>query len=81
MVLLGEISYPLYLVHGTIGVYLALYLLPLIGAVLSGITGIIASIIASCIITFYFDIPVRRWLKGKLLITPPRLFVKEKVSI
>jgi peptidoglycan/LPS O-acetylase OafA/YrhL len=76
MVLLGDISYPLYLVHGTIGIYLGLYLLPKSGTTLSSIMGILASLIASYIITFYFDIPIRRWLKKKLLVPAPPVLVE-----
>ncbi len=80
MVLLGDISYPLYLVHGTIGIYLAINLLPLMGTILSNIAGILAALIASYIITFYYDIPVRHWIKKKLLVPIP-LLVEENVTI
>ena len=60
---LGSISYPLYLIHQSFGLALRDYISPFTGSLLSGWVAIAASLILAYLITYYFDFPVRAWLK------------------
>lgn len=65
-ILIGTISYPLYLTHQPTGVdfwqYLKINQFPVY---ISKICGITACIVIAVLITFCFDIPVRKHLKGR----------------
>jgi len=65
LVILGNISFVLYLIHQSFGIAVSNYLTPSIGAAFSKSLGIAASLILSYLITYYFDIPLRFWLKKK----------------
>lgn len=74
---LGDISYPLYIVHFPIVyIYYAWIVnknVPLQGAWIEGILVVFISIAIAYISLKYFDIPLRRWLTSKL-------FSKEKLK-
>jgi len=60
----GAISYPLYLVHESIGIATSRYFAASINRPLSAILGIIISILVATIITYLFEKPVHKWLKN-----------------
>ena len=62
---LGTISYPLYLVHQSFGLSFSLYLVPYLGKVFAMLVGILAAFILAFVITYCFDIPIRKKLKPK----------------
>lgn len=70
MALLGELSYPLYLVHHPI--LRALRHLPLeqkigwVGAYMLPILGLMISVAAAMVVSRYIDRPIRRWLSVNL---------------
>lgn len=63
LVELGNLSFVLYLIHQCLGTSISDYLVPSVGPVISKTIGISASLIASYLITHYYDIPLRGWLK------------------
>ncbi len=65
LVVLGNISYALYLIHQSLGTDIKALLMPRLGLFLSNTIAISAVIIFSLLITYYFDIPLRHWLKKK----------------
>jgi peptidoglycan/LPS O-acetylase OafA/YrhL len=66
LTVLGAISYALYLVHSTFGIWIKDLFSSYIGLVLSSLIGILASLLLALLITYYYDVPVRRWLKTTL---------------
>jgi peptidoglycan/LPS O-acetylase OafA/YrhL len=60
----GAISYPLYLVHESIGIATSRYFAASISRPLSSILGITISILVATIITYLFEKPVHKWLKN-----------------
>jgi peptidoglycan/LPS O-acetylase OafA/YrhL len=61
---LGNISYPIYLIHSMVGVALKDFLTPIIGLNYSIIIGLLSTFILSTIITYWFDIPIRLCFKN-----------------
>jgi peptidoglycan/LPS O-acetylase OafA/YrhL len=65
LVVLGNISYVLYLIHQSLGTDIKTFLRAGLGLFLSNTIAISAVLTFSLLITYYFDIPLRRWLKKK----------------
>jgi peptidoglycan/LPS O-acetylase OafA/YrhL len=62
----GNISYALYLVHATFGLWLTQQLWPLIAGPAATAAGIVSAVLSSYFITRYFDLPLRAYLKKRL---------------
>jgi len=68
-IFLGSISYPLYLVHESIGVNLNAYLSKYVNNYIALIAGVATSFILAIIMTYGFEKYVHKWLKRKYYIT------------
>ncbi|AMR33952.1 hypothetical protein A0256_22135 [Mucilaginibacter sp. PAMC 26640] len=63
LLIFGEISYALYLIHDTFGLDLRNFLLPALGSNSSAFIALLSTLIVSVFITYWFDIPLRQYLK------------------
>jgi peptidoglycan/LPS O-acetylase OafA/YrhL len=59
---LGHISYPLYLIHSSFGLPFKDSLIRL-NSVSSTVIALLSTILLSYLITYYYDVPIRRYLK------------------
>jgi peptidoglycan/LPS O-acetylase OafA/YrhL len=63
LVLAGEISFALYVIHQSFGIAVYEYLSEYGHQLVAKSVGIILSLAAAYLITYYYDVPVRRFLK------------------
>ena len=66
LIILGEISYAFYLIHESTALVLNYYLQPVIGGLMAKTLSILITLLVAYIITRYFDLPLRGFLKNKL---------------
>jgi peptidoglycan/LPS O-acetylase OafA/YrhL len=64
---LGDISYPLYLVHQLFSLTFVVFMSPVIGYATSTILGILLSILLSLVIAYWYDIPIRKRIYKMLI--------------
>ena len=67
LIFFGEISYAFYLIHESTTLVLNYYMQPVIGGVISKTLSISITLLIAYIITRYFDMPLRSYLRNKLL--------------
>jgi peptidoglycan/LPS O-acetylase OafA/YrhL len=67
LIFLGAISYPLYLIHEPVAVGLMHYLATTISIPIAIIISSLVGLMLSYLMTYGFDIPMRRWLKREIL--------------
>ena len=62
---LGSISYPLYLIHQSIGSSVIIFLSKFVNESVACAVGIVLSIGIATVITYLFEKPVHKWIKSK----------------
>ncbi|MDB5032351.1 MAG: hypothetical protein JWP71_3072 [Mucilaginibacter sp.] len=67
LIAFGNASYPIYLIHQSFGVSLKAYLNHITGEINSTIIAISCTLLLSFLITYFYDIPIRHWLRHKYL--------------
>lgn len=76
LIVLGNSSYVIYLIHQSFGLDIRFLLTPVVGLFFSNVISVLVVISLSVLITYYIDVPIRNWLRKKY----QRVYAQPRIS-